>query len=89
MPPSSIIINSFIKLNAMILFQVPLIVPICLAVTALVLAAVPIVLKPQIQYVGAVVFIALGICVYYPFVYLKKRLPFMGNVTLHLFFITL
>lgn len=69
-----------INLSLCFLLQVPIIIPICLALVSVVLAAVPIVMQPQIQYVGAVLFIALGVCVYYPFVYLKKRLPFMGKI---------
>ncbi|XP_075228718.1 b(0,+)-type amino acid transporter 1-like isoform X2 [Lycorma delicatula] len=62
-------------------YKVPIIIPICLATLSLVLASVPIVFHPQMQYIGAVAFIAFGICVYYPFVYLKKRLPFMDKFT--------
>ncbi|RZF34113.1 hypothetical protein LSTR_LSTR010961 [Laodelphax striatellus] len=62
-------------------YKVPILIPISLLILSVVLAAVPIVFNPQIQYICALIFILLGLCVYYPFVYLKYRLPFMDKLT--------
>jgi L-type amino acid transporter 9 len=59
-------------------FQVPLIIPVLIAIVAIFLAVIPLVLSPDPQFLIAVGFIISGLAVYYPFVYKTKRLKCMG-----------
>lgn len=43
------------------------------------LVVLPIAYDPKVEYLAVVGFFALGVLVYYPFVYKKYRLPFMGK----------
>jgi hypothetical protein len=54
--------------------------PVLLAVLSAIIAGVPIVMDPAPEYIGAVLFMLLGVVVYYPLVYKKKRLPCMGKI---------
>lgn len=59
--------------------QVPTVVPVLLALLAVVLAVVPLAVDPSPGHLGAVLFILLGLLVYYPLVYRHHRLPYLGN----------
>lgn len=61
-------------------FQVPILIPVLLAILSAVIAGVPIVMDPAPEYIAAVLFMVLGVLVYYPLVYKQMRIPCMGNV---------
>uniref|UniRef100_A0A1B6FK86 b(0,+)-type amino acid transporter 1 n=1 Tax=Cuerna arida TaxID=1464854 RepID=A0A1B6FK86_9HEMI len=58
-------------------YKVPIVIPVVLAVLSAVIAGVPIVMDPAPEYIAAILFVILGVVVYYPLVYKKKRLPCM------------
>lgn len=55
-------------------------IPVLLAILSAVIAGVPIVMDPAPEYIAAVLFMVLGVLVYYPLVYKQMRIPCMGNV---------
>lgn len=57
----------------------PIIIPVVLAILSAIIAGVPIVMDPAPEYIAAVLFMLLGVVVYYPLVYKRKRLPCMGK----------
>lgn len=59
-------------------------IPVLLAILSAVIAGVPIVMDPAPEYIAAVLFMVLGVVVYYPLVYKQKRIPCMGNVFLYI-----
>ncbi|KAG8278374.1 hypothetical protein J6590_021275 [Homalodisca vitripennis] len=62
-------------------YKVPLVIPALVMVIALMLAIIPLVTQPPLQYIVALVLIVLGVIVYYPFVYRKLSLPYMDKFT--------
>uniref|UniRef100_A0A336LV27 b(0,+)-type amino acid transporter 1 n=1 Tax=Culicoides sonorensis TaxID=179676 RepID=A0A336LV27_CULSO len=62
-------------------YRVPTIIPICLIIVAAFLVFMPIVNELSLKYLGPVAFILLGVVVYVPFVYQKKRPRFMDRLT--------
>lgn len=69
-------------------YQVPIIIPIFLAILSAIIAGVPIVLDPTVEYIAAVLFMLLGVVVYHPLVYRRKRLACMGEMMLLTFYVT-
>lgn len=61
-------------------YQVPLIFPLIVLLAAAILVIVPLVLAPQIEFLYALLFIVGGLVFYFPFVYLKKELPFIERL---------
>lgn len=61
-------------------YKVPIIIPILLAILSGILAVVPIVTDPAFEYIAAVMFMGLGVIVYYPLVYKKWRLHWMDKL---------
>ena len=66
-------------------YRVPTIVPIFTVSVAIFLALMPIISAPSIKYLFALGFIALGVIVYIPFVYLKRRPQWMGKKSMNVF----
>ncbi|BET02451.1 amino acid transporter [Nesidiocoris tenuis] len=62
-------------------YKVPTVIPVFILFIAISLAAIPLVLSPAIQYLGAVAFILLGTLVYYICVYKSHHPSFMDKVT--------
>uniref|UniRef100_A0A1B6KW42 Amino acid permease/ SLC12A domain-containing protein n=1 Tax=Graphocephala atropunctata TaxID=36148 RepID=A0A1B6KW42_9HEMI len=62
-------------------YKVPLVIPALVMVIALMLAVIPLVTQPPLQYIVALALIVLGVVVYYPFVYRKLSLPYMDKFT--------
>ncbi|XP_054274952.1 b(0,+)-type amino acid transporter 1-like [Macrosteles quadrilineatus] len=60
-------------------YKVPIIIPVVLAILSAIIAGVPIVMDPAPEYIAAVLFMLLGVVVYYPLVYKRKRLPCMDK----------
>lgn len=63
-------------------YKVPLIIPILVLVISAYLVAAPIVEKPQIEYLYAVMFILAGLIFYVPFVKMGLTPRFMGKFVL-------
>lgn len=59
-------------------YRVPTVIPIFTVSVAVFLSVMPIITNPSIKYLFALAFISLGIAVYTPFVYMKKRPKIMG-----------
>lgn len=59
-------------------YRVPTFIPVCLIIVAAFLVIMPIANELSVKYLGPVGFILLGVVVYIPFVYHKKRPKFMG-----------
>lgn len=60
-------------------YKVPLIIPILVLVISAYLVAAPIIEKPQIEYLYAVMFILAGLIFYVPFVKMGLTPRFMGE----------
>jgi len=60
-------------------YKVPLILPIFTLLVAGFLVLMPIISSPSLKYLFALGFIGLGVLVYIPFVYYKKRPRIMGK----------
>lgn len=60
-------------------YRVPTVIPIFTVTVAVFLSVMPIITSPSIKYLFALAFIAVGIAVYTPFVYMKKRPKIMGT----------
>lgn len=67
------------KPNANRPYKVPLVIPAIVTVISIMLAIIPLVTQPPLQYVAALILMVTGIFVYYPVVYKKKRLPGMDS----------
>lgn len=60
-------------------YRVPTIVPIFILLISLFLSLMPIISAPSVKYLAALGFIAIGVILYTPFVYYKKRPRIMSN----------
>lgn len=63
-------------------FRVPIVIPIFTVSVSLFLAIIPMITKPSIRYLFALGFILVGVLVYIPFVYMKKRPRLMSKLIL-------
>lgn len=63
-------------------YRVPTIIPIFILLIAIFLALMPIISEPSLKYLAALGFIAIGMCLYTPFVYYKKRPRFMSKLSI-------
>lgn len=61
--------------------QVPLVVPIVVAIIGCYLVVAPIITDPAIEYLYTVGALLIGFVVYIPFVYYKLSFPCMGTIT--------
>ncbi|XP_058062986.1 b(0,+)-type amino acid transporter 1 [Anopheles bellator] len=78
----ALIVMRYTKPNYPRPYKVPLIIPILVMVVSGYLVVAPIIEKPQIEYLYAVLFILAGLIFYVPFVHYGYHPKFMGNVTL-------
>lgn len=62
-------------------YKVPLFIPILVCIISGLLAVIPLVMSPSIEYVGALGFIAVGFIVYYVFIFRKFHPPCMTKIT--------
>lgn len=62
-------------------YKVNIFLPIFTLVVSIFLVVTPIVSNPDVKYLSAIAFIMLGVAVYIPFVYLKKRPRIMNKIT--------
>lgn len=62
-------------------YRVPTIIPVFILAVSIFLSLMPIITNPSAKYLAALGFIALGMCLYTPFVYYKKRPRIMNTVT--------
>lgn len=60
-------------------FRVPTLVPVFTISVAVFLAVVPLITNPSVRYLFAIGFLALGVAVYTPFVYMKRRPKLMSE----------
>lgn len=60
-------------------YRVPTIIPVFTIGVAIFLSIMPIITNPSVKYLFALAFIAMGIAVYTPFVYYKKRPRIMSK----------
>lgn len=61
-------------------YRVPTVIPIFTISVAIFLSVMPIITNPSIKYLFALAFIGLGVAIYTPFVYYKKRPKMMGKM---------
>ncbi|XP_052865751.1 b(0,+)-type amino acid transporter 1 isoform X1 [Anopheles cruzii] len=78
----ALIVMRYTKPNYPRPYKVPLIIPILVMVVSGYLVVAPIIEKPQIEYLYAVLFILAGLIFYVPFVHYGYHPKFMVNVTL-------
>ncbi|XP_055635136.1 b(0,+)-type amino acid transporter 1 isoform X1 [Toxorhynchites rutilus septentrionalis] len=78
----ALIVMRYTKPNYPRPYKVPLIIPILVMVISGYLVAAPIIEKPQIEYLYAVLFIFTGLIFYVPFVHWGYHPKFMNNFTL-------
>lgn len=76
---SALLIMRRTRPNARRPYRVPTIIPICLIIVAAFLVIMPIANELTVKYLGPVGFILLGVLVYIPCVYHKKRPNFMSK----------
>ncbi|XP_041376978.1 b(0,+)-type amino acid transporter 1-like isoform X2 [Gigantopelta aegis] len=62
-------------------YKVPIVIPIIVVLASLYLIIMPIAQEPQIGFLYVLLFIASGLCVYFPFVYYKVHIHWMDTVT--------
>lgn len=67
-------------------YRVPTIIPIFILCVSLFLSLMPIIMAPSVKYLAALGFIAIGLCLYTPFVYYKKRPRIMSTKIIDFFF---
>lgn len=60
-------------------YRVPTIIPIFILLVSIFLSLMPIITAPSVKYLAALGFIAIGMCLYTPFVYYKKRPRIMST----------
>ena len=60
--------------------QVPIVIPIIVLIASVYLVVTPVIDKPALEYLFAVLFIMAGLFLYVPFVYFKLELPFMSKI---------
>lgn len=63
-------------------FRVPIIIPIFTVTVAVFLAIIPMITNPSVRYLFALGFVFVGVLVYIPFVFMKKRPKIMSKQTL-------
>ncbi|XP_050082094.1 b(0,+)-type amino acid transporter 1 isoform X2 [Anopheles aquasalis] len=78
----ALIVMRYTKPNYPRPYKVPLIIPILVMLVSGYLVVAPIIEKPQIEYLYAVMFILAGLVFYVPFVHYGYHPKFMVNVTL-------
>jgi len=61
------------------ILQVPIITPVIVFAAAIFIVVVPIIVDPQIEFIFAAIFIAIGFVFYVPLVHFKLQPPFMSN----------
>lgn len=61
-------------------YKVPLILPFITLAVSVFLSVMPMIADPSLKYLFAVAFILMGVAVYVPFVYYKKRPKMMGMI---------
>ncbi|XP_071785073.1 b(0,+)-type amino acid transporter 1-like [Asterias amurensis] len=61
--------------------KVPIVIPIIVLIASVYLVVTPVIDKPALEYLFAVLFILAGLVLYVPFVYFKLELPFMKHIT--------
>lgn len=66
--------------NYSIFSQVPIIFPWIVLLASVYLVLGPIIDKPQVEYLYAILFIVAGLIFYFPFVYFKLSIKFMGKI---------
>ena len=57
----------------------PILIPIVMVVAAAYFVIAPVIDDPAIEFLFAFLFVCGGLILYFPFVYFKKELPFMGK----------
>nr|XP_022909963.1 b(0,+)-type amino acid transporter 1-like isoform X2 [Onthophagus taurus] len=62
-------------------YRVPTIIPIFIIIVAVFLSVVPLVTDPSFKYVVSILFILIGMVIYWWFIYLNKRPKFMDGLT--------
>ncbi|XP_022909963.2 b(0,+)-type amino acid transporter 1-like isoform X2 [Onthophagus taurus] len=62
-------------------YRVPTIIPIFIIIVAVFLSVVPLVTDPSFKYVVSILFILIGMVIYWWFIYLNKRPKFMDGFT--------
>ena len=62
-----------------LLFQVPIVIPIIVLIASIWLVVAPIVDQPRIEFLYAFLFIVGGLIFYIPFVYYKIKIPGVGK----------
>lgn len=62
-------------------YKVPIVIPVFILGVSIFLSVMPIVSDPSLKYLFAVVFILMGVLLYVPFVYYKKRPAMMDKLT--------
>lgn len=69
-------------------YKVPIVLPIFTLLVSVFLVVTPIISEPSPKYLFALAFILIGVAVYIPFVYFKKRPKIMNKFThlIQLFF---
>lgn len=60
-------------------FRVPTWIPCFTIAVAIFLAVVPLITSPSVRYLFAIVFLAIGVAIYTPFVYMKRRPVIMSK----------
>jgi len=78
----SLLVMRYTKKDVERPFKVPIVVPIIVMLTSAILVIGTIASDPQLQQLYVLIFIFAGVIFYIPFVYYKKVLPGMGNITI-------
>lgn len=65
-----------------ILFQVPLVIPILVLIVSMYLTIAPIIDKPQIEYLYTMIFLLIGVVFYIPFVKHQYTPAFISKYTI-------
>ncbi len=60
-------------------FKVNILVPVLATMSSLFLVLVPLISKPTLEYLYAILLLALGLIVYFVFIWGKRQLPLMGE----------
>ncbi|XP_021968156.1 b(0,+)-type amino acid transporter 1 isoform X2 [Folsomia candida] len=80
----AVIVQRFTRPNAPRPYKVPIIFPWIVLLASVYLVLGPIIDKPQVEYLYAILFIVAGLIFYFPFVYFKLSIKFMVPVTIFL-----
>ena len=63
--------------------QVPIVVPIIVVIYSTYLVLVPLIYLPSPEYTYVLIFMAIGLSLYFMFVYGKLRIPCIGKFTIY------